>query len=251
MSIITKPIHVSQQAGVVSLLLNRPERRNALSLELLEKLGKALSAEVGEGTVAVIIGGVDGSFSAGADLADLSGTLADLAMDDAIEEVTGKILKLPVPVIAAIDGPCLGGAFDLALSCDHRIASVDAIFQVPAARLGLLYNPRAVVRMQRRLGRDTVFRLLVLGERLDADAALLAGIVSSVVEGASYEAALAIARGTEGNIVPAMTATKRLLNAIDAPGYDPAEWEALRREMLSSPERLAAIASEKKRRWRQ
>ena len=250
MSIITKPSLVSQQAGVVSLFLNRPERRNALSLELLEKLSKALSTEVGEDTVAVIIGGVDGSFSAGADLADLSGTPADLAMDDAIEEVTGKILKLPVPVIAAIDGPCLGGAFDLALSCDQRIASVDAIFQVPAARLGLLYNPRSIVRMQQRLGRDTVFRLLALGERLDADAALRAGIVSRVVEGASYEAAQAIARNANGNIRSAVVATKRLLNAIDAPDYDPADWEALRREMLSSPERRAAVVSEKKRRGR-
>lgn len=222
-----------------------------MSLVLLRRLSEALSSEVGEGTAAVIISGVDGSFSAGADLDDLTGTLADLAMDDAIEEVTGKILALPVPVIAAIDGPCMGGAVDLALSCDHRIASEDAIFHVPAARLGLLYNPRSVVRMQRRLGRDAVFRMLVLGERLDADAALLAGIVSSVVNGVSYEAAQAIALSTDGNFLPAVTATKRLLNAIDAPGYDPAEWEALRREMLSSPERRAAVVREKKRRGRQ
>jgi enoyl-CoA hydratase len=241
---------VSQQAGVVSLFLNRPERRNALSLALLEKLGAALATEVREDTVAVIIGGVDGSFSAGADLAELSGTPADLAIDEAIEAVTGKILELPVPVIAAIDGPCLGGAVDLALSCDQRIASVNAIFQVPAARLGLLYNPRSIVRMQRRLGRDTLFRLLVLGERLDAAAALRAGIVSQVVEGASHAAAEALAQGAIGNVRPAMAATKRLLNAIDASAYDPSEWEAVRREMLSSPERRAAVTAEKKRRGR-
>jgi len=158
---MTEPIRVVREAGIVSLFLNRPERRNALSLALLAKLSEALSDEVREDTTAVIISGAE-----------------DLAMDDAIEEVTRKIQELPVPVIAAIDGPCMGGAFDLALSCDHRIASQDAFFHVPAARLGLLYNPRAIVRMRQRLGRDGVFRVLVLGERIDADEARLAGITT-------------------------------------------------------------------------
>ncbi len=201
-----------------------------------------------EDTTAVIISGVGGYFSAGGDLADLTGTPEDLAMDDAIEEVTRKIQELPVPVIAAIDGPCMGGAFDLALSCDHRIASQDAFFHVPAARLGLLYNPRAIVRMRQRLGRDGVFRVLVLGERIDADEARLAGIVSHVVEGASHDAALKIAQAARGNIRSAVGATKQLLNAIDGMDYDPGEWEERRREMMSSPERRTAVIKEKKRR---
>jgi enoyl-CoA hydratase len=245
---MTEPIRVVHEAGIVSLFLNRPERRNALSLALLAKLSEALSDEVREDTTAVIISGVDGYFSAGGDLADLTGTPEDLAMDDAIEEVTRKIQELPVPVIAAIDGPCMGGAFDLALSCDHRIASQDAFFHVPAARLGLLYNPRAIVRMRQRLGRDGVFRVLVLGERIDADEARLAGIVSHVVEGASHDAALKIAQAARGNIRSAVGATKQLLNAIDGMDYDPGEWEERRREMMSSPERRTAVIKEKKRR---
>lgn len=245
---MTDAIRVSQQAGVVSLFLNRPDRKNALSLVLLGELSDALSNEIRSDTAAVIISGVDGNFSAGADLSDLSGTLADLAVDDAIEQVTGKIRKLPVPVIAAIDGACMGGAFDLALSCDDRIASVGAFFQVPAARLGLLYNPRSILRMRQRLGRDTVFRLLALGERLDATAALRAGVVSRVVDGASCDAAQALAETANGNIRSAVQATKRLLDALDGADYDAVAWETLRREMLSSPERRAAVASEKKRR---
>lgn len=245
---MTELIRVAHQAGVVSFFLNRPERKNALSLALLGKLSDALSSEICGDTLAVIVSGVDGSFSAGADLADLTGTVADLGMDDAIEEVTGKIRNLPVPVIAAIDGPCLGGAVDLALSCDQRIASRDAFFQLPATRLGLLYNPRSVVRMRQLLGRDAVFRLLVLGERFDANAAQQAGIVSHVVEGAAYEAALVVAQAALGNISSAVAASKRLLNAIDGIDYDPGEWEQQRRELLSSPERRAAVASEKKRR---
>jgi len=247
---MTEAIRVSQQAGFVSLYLNRPERRNALSIKLLGELSDALSNAIRSGTAAVIVSGVDGCFSAGADLSDLSGTLADLAVDDAIEEVTGKIRELTVPVIAAIDGPCMGGAVDLAMSCDERIASAGAFFQIPAARLGLLYNPRSVLRMQQRLGRDTVFRLLALGERFDATAALRAGMVSRVVEGPSYGAAETIARAAGEKVGSAVAATKGLLDAIERGDYDAAAWEALRRQMLSSPERHAAVESEKKRRGR-
>lgn len=245
---MTEPIRVTKHAGIVSLLLNRPDRRNALSIELLGNLSDALSCEVREDTTAVIISGADGCFSAGGDIADLSGTIEDLGMDDAIADVTGKILGLPVPVVAAIDGPCMGGAFDLAVSCDIRIAAQDTVFQVPASRFGLLYNPESVFRMQRRLGRDAVFRILVLGERFDAREALQAGIVSRVVEGASYDAALLAARSAAGNNPQAVAATKGLLNAMDGAGFDPGEWEEKRRELLSSPERRDAVASERKRR---
>ena len=244
---MTESIRVTQEAGTVSIFLNRPERRNALSLALLARLSDALSSEVEEDTTAVIISGSGGTFSAGADLADLTGTVEDLQMDDAIEKVTRSILDLPVPVIAAVDGPCMGGAVDLALSCDHRIASQDAIFQVPAARLGLLYNPAAVVRMRKRIGRDAVVRILILGERLDATAALQAGIVSSVVEDASYLAAMELARLCAGNIRLSVASTKRLLNSIDNDDYDPAEWEERRLESLSSPERRVRVEAVKKR----
>ena len=245
---MTETIRVENQAGIVSLFLNRPERRNALSFTLLARLSEALSSEISEDTFAVIISGSTGFFSAGADLADMTGTVDDLRMDDAIEEVTHKILNLPIPVIAAIDGPCMGGSFDLALSCDHRIASESAFFQVPASRLGLLYSPSAVLRMRERIGRDGVFRLLVLGERLDATAALQAGIVSRVVQGASYETAKKTAEACADNFKSAMASTKHLLNAFELSKYDYEEWQEQRRALLSSPERQKAVSEEKKRR---
>lgn len=242
-------IRVQHREGIVSLTLNRPERKNALSLSLLDALGEALSKAVREDVGAVVIAGAGGCFSAGADLAELSGTAADLAIDDAIETITTAIRKLPIPVIAVIDGPCLGGAFDLAMSCDLRIASAGAFFQVPATRMGLLYNPRSVMRMRQLLGRDAVFRLLVLGERFDAEAALEAGVVSSIVtEAQRLEAAMTIAACAAGNEPNAVAASKELLNALDGDDYDPRHWEKVRRKLLSSPEREAAVAREKARR---
>ena len=97
---MTEVISVVQENGVVSLFFNRPERKNALSQALLGQLDDALSSRIGDETSAVIIGGIGGVFSAGADLADLTGTRSDLAIDDAIEAVTEKIRQLPFPVIA-------------------------------------------------------------------------------------------------------------------------------------------------------
>lgn len=243
-----EPVHVEHGDNVVSITLNRPARRNALSLPLLGALGEALSEAAAGDAGAVVLAGAGGCFSAGADLAELSGTLEDRAIDDAIETVTDAIRTLPVPVIAAIDGACLGGAFDIAVSCDVRIASADAFFQVPATRLGLLYNPRSIIRMRKRLGRDAVFNLLVLGRRLDADGALEARVVSSVVgEGGSRAAALETAGLAAGNVRGAVAASKALLNAIDGGEFDAGHWETVRDEHLSSPERERAVAEAKAR----
>ncbi|MBT3556874.1 MAG: enoyl-CoA hydratase/isomerase family protein [Rhodospirillales bacterium] len=241
-------INVNHQDGTLVLTLNRPERKNALSRALLGELHQALTSEVRDDTSAVILHGSGGCFSAGGDLTELNGTIEDLAVDDAIEAVTTAIREAPVPVIAAIDGPCMGGAFDVAVTCDVRIAASNAIFQVPATRLGLLYSPKSVIRLRKLLGRDAIMSLLVLGERYDADAALDAGIVSSVVKSDScLEAALAIAKWAGDNVRGAVDATKRLLNAMDSDSYDPEFWENERKKLLSSPERQEAVAKARAR----
>ncbi len=243
-----KPILAEHHDDVVTILLNRPERKNALSLNLLQALSEALTNAQQADTAALILTGVGGCFSAGADLNELTGTIDDLEVDDAIEAVVGKIREFPAPVIAAIDGPCLGGAFDLAISCDVRIASADAFFQLPATRLGLLYNPRAIQRMHRLLGRDTVFRLLVTGERFDAETALGIGIVSRIAEESeSHATALTYGRQAASNSRSAVADTKNLLNALDSGTCDPAFWEQQRRLHLSSDERRAAVTAAKTR----
>jgi len=243
-----KPLLVEHHDDVVTILFNRPERKNTLSLSLLQALNEALTNAQQADTAALILTGAGGCFSAGADLNELAGAIDDLDGDDAIEAVVGKIREFPAPVIASIDGPCLGGAFDLAISCDVRIASRNAFFQLPATRLGLLYNPRAIQRMHRLLGRDTVFRLLVTGERFDAETALRTGIVSCIAEESeSHATALAYSRQAASNSRSAVADTKNLLNALDTGTYDTAFWEQQRRLHLSSGERHAAVTAAKAR----
>ena len=241
-------VQLQHQDRVLSVLLNRPERKNALSGSLLDALSAALDTVIGESTTAVVLSGAGGCFSAGADLTELSGTLQDIKVDEAIASVTSKIRGLPIPVIAAIDGACLGGAVDIALSCDLRIAADNAFFQVPATRLNLLYNPPSIQRLYRRLGRDALFQLLVVGQRLDAQAAHAAGLVSRVVKaGDSLQAAHEIAQQIGSNHQAAVAATKGMLNALEDQDYDPDYWEGIRRQLLSSRARLEAVTEAKSR----
>ncbi|WP_162846105.1 enoyl-CoA hydratase/isomerase family protein [Seongchinamella sediminis] len=241
-------IRIERDDKLLTLVLNRPERKNALSIALLEAFCKALYEEVTVQTVAVIICGEGGCFSAGADLSDLNGTLDDLAVDDAVAAAVQAINDTPVPVIAAIDGPCVGAAVDFCLACDVRVASAGAFIQIPAARLGLLYNPAAVARVARSVAPDILFRLLVLGERFLAEEAARVGLLSyPIANGGSREAAVAIARAGAGNVPLAVAASKGLLNALQDGSYDPESWNEKRRNILESPERRAAVESAKKR----
>jgi enoyl-CoA hydratase/carnithine racemase len=230
---------VIEGGGVLDLVLSRPERRNALSREMLAGLAAAVRG-AGPGTRAIVLSGAGGTFSAGADFAELTGTEADVAFDDAVGNAVAAIADADCPVVAAIDGPCMGAALDLALACDVRIAAVGASFEIPAVRLGLLYNPAAVARMHAVLPRQSLVRLLVMGERLGARQALEAGLVAEVVQDGSAREAIA-ARAAAVTAGPALHATKQLLRDLDHGPCDLEAWEAPRRRLLSSPERRSAI----------
>jgi enoyl-CoA hydratase/carnithine racemase len=241
---VTPPIHAERSGHVLVVTLAAPERRNALSKALLGALRAALCDDAGDLGAVVLTGGPD-VFSAGADLRELTGTRADVAMDDELGRTVAALRDLPVPVIAAIDGPCVGAAVELALACDVRIAGAGAFFEVPAVRLGLLYSPAALVRMRRAAPAQTLARLLLLGERLAAADALAAGLVARCVPArTATEAAAALAERVPTGGADAMRATKALLGAADP---DPAAWERVRLELLESPARGRAVAAAKER----
>ncbi|MGI9286280.1 MAG: enoyl-CoA hydratase/isomerase family protein [Pseudomonadales bacterium] len=243
---MTELIRAQHHGNVLSLTLNRSAQKNALSIKLLRELCESLSSEVADDSIAVIISGTGGCFSAGADLSDLKGNIEDLAVDDAVAEAVQAIRSTHVPVIAAIDGPCLGAAVDLCLACDLRVASADAYFQIPATRLGLLYNPAAVSRIAELTPPDTLFRLLVLGEKFEAEEAYRVGLLSYTVSvGASREAAIAIAQATSANVPVAVAASKGLLNALQNGDYDANYWNEVRNNILASPQRRAAVDNAK------
>lgn len=226
---------------VRQVVIDAPQRRNALSRRVLDALLTELTA-LDADVVGVVLSGRGDVFSAGADFGELTGTSADLQYDDAVAEVTTAIRELPVVVAAALEGPCIGAAADLALSCDLRVAGEGSYLHIPAVRLGILYNPRTVNRLQRAFPRDSIRRLLLLGEEFGPDEALQAGLVSQVVpRGEAVRHATHMLTGTTPDHLAAVAATKSLLNAQEAGEFDAALWEERRSDLLDSPERKAAI----------
>ena len=236
----------TMKGGICELVLNNPGRKNALSMALLTNLNNELDSIASENVRVVIVTGAGGTFSAGADFADLTGTIADRAMDDAIEQVVLQIRATPVPVIAAIEGPCMGGAVDIALACDFNVASELAFFEVPAARLGLLYRPSAIRRWYTRLSPSTLRRILILGERLKATDAAQAGIVSHLVpEGLALKTAQEFAIRIKEGSRDAIASAKNLLLSLEGGEINLTRWEQIYEETLDSPERNELISQMK------
>jgi enoyl-CoA hydratase/carnithine racemase len=240
-------IAVERHGAVALILLDRTGRGNALSLDLLAALEGAL-AEAGDDVLAAVIAGRGADFSTGADLADLTGTAADLRYDDAMAAAATAIRDAPFPIVAAVEGRCIGAAVDLALSCDLVVAARDATFSVPAARLGILYSPEAIARLQRRCGSGGLRRLLLFGDEVGAEEALALGLVHVVAEPAAALArAVELQEGAVTGVPGAVTATKRLLVALESGEPGPDAFQAVRRALLDAPERLAALEQRRRR----
>lgn len=234
-------LRVDDREGVRELTIERPARRNALSPELLEALIEALATPPSI-RAAILTGGAE-FFSAGADLHALSGTAADIAFDDAVGRAVRSVQSCAVPVVAAIEGPCIGAAFDLALSCDLRVAGERAFFEFPPLRLGILYNPAAIQRLHRLLPRSALARLLLAGDRMGAAEAFGEGIATHLAPaGCALERARELAERMAGFEPLALASTRRLLRELDDGARDLSAFADVRATLLDSPARREALA---------
>ena len=242
-------LHVDRIGGVALIRISRPEKRNALSLIMLEDLVTSVEGEVGDGVVAVVITGDEEIFSAGVDLSELGNGAADVAVDDVLASVIARLRAVPVPLVAAIEGPCVGGAVELVLTCDARIAAEGSYFAVPATRLGLLYRPEGIASLVATVGRDTVARLFLFNERLTSDHALTAGLAThTCARGSAVTSALALCEGISRSTPGAVRATKELVRELVADEVDLSHWSARRHPLLHSDDRLEALARATERR---
>ncbi len=172
-------VHTESRGVVAVLTIDRREKANALSIELMDELRSTLG-EAARSHSALVLTGAGGIFCGGADLGDLR---ADPdALQAALTALRSSMLDLPVPVVAAIDGPCVGGGVELAMACDVRIGSRTAAFEIPAARLAVAYPEGGLEVLRRRLPHQTLSRLFLLNERIDAGAAVVAGVLARVAE---------------------------------------------------------------------
>ncbi len=158
--------------GVLVLTLNRPSKRNALSLELCERLEDAVTRGARDSR-AIVVTGAGSTFCAGADLDEVYGE----AFLEALQGMIRSITSAPVPVVAAVNGPAIGGGTQLALACDLRVATETARFAIPTARNGLAVDPWTIRRLSEIVGGGHARGILLAAESMDLKTGLAAGLV--------------------------------------------------------------------------
>ena len=168
------------------VLLNRAEKHNALTREMLERLAEIFTEIAARRDLRAVILGASGgaAFCAGTDITELAGLDPAAARRAATrgQRVCDLIETCGVPVIAAVNGAAAGGGFELALACHLRVASRDARFSLPETRLGMIPAYGGTQRLARLAGHGRALAAMLAGEGLTADEALRLGIVNRVVE---------------------------------------------------------------------
>jgi len=209
---------VEERPPAVLLGLHRPEKRNALDVAFVAELEAALAAYRRRPCVLIVHSLVPGVFAAGADL----GELKERRADDALAAINaGLFARLGAhrwPTVALVDGPAIGGGCELALACDLRIGTPRSRFSQPEPALGILAGAGANWRLPAVVGQQVARRMLYLGEVLDAETALTAGLLDRLVRPEeALEVALEVARRIATRSWRALELTKLALSVGDRP----------------------------------
>jgi enoyl-CoA hydratase/carnithine racemase len=186
---------VTRRGAVLTAVLNRPERRNALTWSMVGRLRAVLSEAKGDPGVRVVVltGAGDRAFCAGADLAGMAAGASELELHEGrgqLARLFEDLWALGKPTIAAVRGACLAGGFGLALACDLVLAADDSSFGVPEVDVGL-WPFMATVPLCRSMPPKKALELMLTGRRVDATEADRLGFVTRVVPGDQLDQATA------------------------------------------------------------
>jgi len=209
-------IAITVEDGVAILTLRNPERRNAISAAMWQALADFAASAGSRNDIRVVIMRGDGerAFSSGADIGARSAANAT-DYDDLVEDTCCAIEAIPQPTIALIKGACMGAGLSIAGSCDLRVAAEDAFFALPAAKLGLGYDPRGIARLVRIFGAGAARQAIFTGERLPASRAQALGAVHAIAPAAEVDAiATALARTIAANAPLTIKAAKLAIRAL-------------------------------------
>lgn len=185
-------LSVTEDGPAARIVLNRPERRNALSLELMEEMIGALGEVSGQpATRAIVIEGAGPAFSAGHDLSEMVGREEEFFRDlfDRCTVMMQTIHELPQPVIAKVHGIATAAGCQLVAACDLAVAAQGTRFATPGVKIGLFCST-PMVPVSRAVGRKRAMELLLTGEPIEAQTALDWGLVNRVVPAEELEAAV-------------------------------------------------------------
>ena len=211
---MTDLIHTSTGEGVLTVRMNRPDKKNALTSAMYAGLAAALDKAGGDNSIrATLLLGVPGVFTSGNDIGDflqsaMSGNHGSMAVFDFLE----RIIMAKKPVVAGVDGLAIGVGVTLLMHCDHVVASLGSSFKTPFVDLGLLPEAGSSLIAPRIMGHHRAFALLAMGETLSAGDAHAAGLVSKLVSPAELEAtALAAAKAIAAKPAQALAISRDLI----------------------------------------
>jgi len=229
--------------GVVTVTLNRPEKKNALTLAMYVEMTRALrEAEASDAIRYVIFAGAPGSFCAGNDIADFL-KAADSGLDPRALQFLNALARSQKPLVAAVGGVAVGIGTTMLFHFDHVVAGAGAVFSTPFLKLVLIPEAASSLLAPTRMGYARAFSMLVMGRPLSAEEARDAGIVNAVVDSAKVDdvalkAALEIAALPAGVVALARQLMRGHLNDV----VERINTEAMHfKELLKSDEARAAF----------
>ncbi len=218
----TEKLLASVAQGIGWLTFNNPERRNAISLEMWQGLGEALQAFQQDDSVRVVVlkGAGGKAFASGADISEFDQHRANAEQRKQYGEIAERgrawLSRLDKPLIAMIQGFCIGGGLAVSLSADVRFASVGSTFGIPAAKLGLGYEYAGVAALARLVGPSSARDILFSARFMQADEALRIGLVNFVVGEDELEARVsAYAQTIARNAPLTVRAAKAAINTFE------------------------------------
>ena len=181
------PIIYALADKVATIRLNRPDRLNALTPELIGQLKDALARAVDEGARAVLLTGEGRAFCSGAELGDIANGVPDLGelLETHYHPAVEALAALPIPIVTAINGPAAGAGASFALAGDIIVMARSAYLLLAFANIGLVPDAGATWLIAKAAGRAKVLEMALLGERMSAEAALDAGLVTRVADDAA------------------------------------------------------------------
>jgi enoyl-CoA hydratase len=254
---MTGRVAYSKSGAIATVLFDRPQARNAMTWDMYEQLGAACRSIASDKDVRVaVFRGAGGNFAAGTDIAqfaEFKGADSGIAYERQTESSIELIERIPKPVIAMVEGNCVGGGLMIAAACDLRIATPDARFGVPVARtLGNCLSPFNVSRLIAHFGPARTKRMLLFSELLTADEARECGFVASTalaqeLENIANELCVRVA----GQAPLTMAAAKEMMRRIGIANVP--DCDDLIRQVYGSDdfrEGVAAFIAKRQARWR-
>lgn len=190
---MSETVYARRDGAIATLHLNRPAKRNALTLEMWRRL-MALVEEADRDTAVkvIVVTGEGDTFAAGADIDEFEQTFSDPKVADQVAEITyesqKRLARNMKPTIAKVRGACIGGGCGIAICCDFRFADETAKFAITPAKLGIIYSVADTKRLVDTVGAARAKDILYTGRILDAEEARSVGLVDKVVPAAELDA---------------------------------------------------------------